>query len=59
MKYAKICKYCESLVKINLFSLGINWILALIGNVEFALVVKYVTKSYMSVVRSRVSWKGN
>lgn len=42
----------ESLVKINLFSLGINWILALFGNVEFMLGVKYVNKSYIAVVRS-------
>lgn len=42
----------ETLVKINLFSLGINWILALFGNVEFMLVVKCVNKSYIAVVRS-------
>lgn len=49
----------ETLVKINLISLGINWLLALFGNVEFMLVVKYVNKSYIAVVRSRVSWGGN
>lgn len=49
----------ETLVKINLFSLGINQILALFGNMEFMLVVKYANKSYIAVVRTGASWRGN
>jgi hypothetical protein len=36
----------EILIKINLFSLGINWILVLFGNVEFMSVVKYTNKPH-------------
>lgn len=49
----------EALVKINLFSLGINWILASFGNVEFMLGMKYVNKSYIALARSKASWRGN
>lgn len=54
----KICKHCETLVKINLFSLGINWILALFRNTEFMLLVKDANKSFLAVVRTRASWRG-
>jgi hypothetical protein len=39
--------------------LGINWILALFGNIEFMLVVKYANKFCIAVVRTRASWRGN
>lgn len=53
MKHVKSMNIVSGIfIKINLFSLGLYWILVLFGNVEFMSVVKYGNKCHIAVARA-------